>query len=595
MPGIFMQKPISDSPNKKEEKLEKELFPEKKSHIMTIVKISLFIILIGAVYYFATDKERKFNSIVQGAESIVVDTKNLSKQQMSQMMKTLEDYNKSGVEICYGNKVINKAKERKELGVLEISQKELDTFRKDCELLKFYTIDSSGSSQNISISPLPESSGIKVPLPPTPTDIKNELNLAPQGDKKKYSDLDPSPDNWDNQTWEQFLIDYPMDYFRDMEMPTRAGAGFEVEGIEIHASALPRNSRSSDPNYVCWYHTEKKGFGNCGYHFYIDKDGNILSMRDQSYIAAADNTGDFKNNYRLIQIAVAGDPLQESFSDAQLKSLSILIWELSQQYPVIKDDLTRIKTHTEFAGVADKPAEKREFFKLDDVVIPRAKELNEKYNISDMNVSTEIQKIIPDNIIKNVLIARISKYNQSPYDPQLYAEKNLKYCRELGQDCLTYTAIVEKETKFCAYYVTHGWTIEGIDTNGDGKVDEDEMLSTATNLAEYFGNCIGMKPNSSSSDKNLKNAIVKILWDRGTDYTNYVWTRYGDDNSTVGERLDNGLKDFYYRWRDKVCTQKNNPTINNISKKCGFNKSDTWEQDVSSNYFELFGDMIKQL
>ena len=90
-------------------------------------------------------------------------------------------------------------------------------------------------------------------------------------------------------------------------------------------------------------HVNKYKWNDIGYHFVIDKDGNVLNGRDINKIGAHV----YGYNEDSLGICLIGNFDVEFPNHLQLNSLSILIKDLKSKF-----DIKEIKMHRDFPNVA---------------------------------------------------------------------------------------------------------------------------------------------------------------------------------------------------------------------------------------------------
>jgi len=97
------------------------------------------------------------------------------------------------------------------------------------------------------------------------------------------------------------------------------------------------------------YH-KSKGWGGIGYHYFIEKSGEVKQGRQDTTIGAHCKAGGM--NYKSIGICLAGNFLEELWKPAQLKSLEKLLFQLEKKYSI--DRVNNVLGHQE-VGKTDCP------------------------------------------------------------------------------------------------------------------------------------------------------------------------------------------------------------------------------------------------
>ena len=113
------------------------------------------------------------------------------------------------------------------------------------------------------------------------------------------------------------------------------------EYIIIHHSA---NKNSTFEN-VDAYH-RSKGWGGIGYHYFIEKSGEVKIGRQDTEIGAHCKADGM--NYKSIGICLAGNFLEHLWTSAQLKSLEKLLFQLEKKYDI--DRIYNVIGHQEAKG-----------------------------------------------------------------------------------------------------------------------------------------------------------------------------------------------------------------------------------------------------
>ena len=111
--------------------------------------------------------------------------------------------------------------------------------------------------------------------------------------------------------------------------------------IILHHSA---NSNSTFDN-VDSYH-KSKGWKSIGYHYFIEKSGEVKQGRQDTTIGAHCKADDM--NYKSIGICLAGNLLEELWTSAQLEALENLLFRLEKRYDI--DRISNVLAHQEVKG-----------------------------------------------------------------------------------------------------------------------------------------------------------------------------------------------------------------------------------------------------
>lgn len=93
------------------------------------------------------------------------------------------------------------------------------------------------------------------------------------------------------------------------------------------------------------YH-KSKGWGGIGYHYFIEKNGDVKQGRQDTEIGAHCTADDMNN--KSIGICLAGNFLDELWTSAQLKSLEKLLFKLEDKYSI--DRISGVLGHQEVKG-----------------------------------------------------------------------------------------------------------------------------------------------------------------------------------------------------------------------------------------------------
>jgi N-acetyl-anhydromuramyl-L-alanine amidase AmpD len=105
-----------------------------------------------------------------------------------------------------------------------------------------------------------------------------------------------------------------------------------IKLIVIHCTATREDERLSEEELE-WYH-RSRGFSECGYHYYVRRDGNIVTMR------ALEKVGAHARGYNSHSIGIAyegglnvrGCPA-DTRTPEQRNSLQLLVSALLRNFP----------------------------------------------------------------------------------------------------------------------------------------------------------------------------------------------------------------------------------------------------------------------
>lgn len=117
--------------------------------------------------------------------------------------------------------------------------------------------------------------------------------------------------------------------------------------ISIHCS-LNKTPSNDNPEFIHRIHVIENGWNEIGYHYYINKKGDIISknenklMRDINLNPAAV----LNHNDDMIAICLGGID-ENDFTEAQFKSLKRLVLNLMWEWKINKED---VKGHNEYPG-----------------------------------------------------------------------------------------------------------------------------------------------------------------------------------------------------------------------------------------------------
>jgi len=123
-----------------------------------------------------------------------------------------------------------------------------------------------------------------------------------------------------------------------------------VERLTIHHEGSPKpvtftdlRSTRARLEAIRRYHTGKRGWGDIGYHYMIDRSGRVWEGRPVMYQGAHVR----KHNENNIGIMVLGNFEKQAPSDAQLAAVQTTVASLRRQYRV---DMKNVRSHREWVA-----------------------------------------------------------------------------------------------------------------------------------------------------------------------------------------------------------------------------------------------------
>lgn len=131
---------------------------------------------------------------------------------------------------------------------------------------------------------------------------------------------------------------------RDRSFRTRSLA--QINAIALHHSATTSGSAEA----FARYHVETLGWPGIGYHYVIEKDGEVKYCNDLTTISF--HVGN--SNSRSIGICLVGNFTQQEPTKEQWESMYTLLEFLMKKLPNVKS-VTNIMGHQEFPGYSSKP------------------------------------------------------------------------------------------------------------------------------------------------------------------------------------------------------------------------------------------------
>lgn len=106
----------------------------------------------------------------------------------------------------------------------------------------------------------------------------------------------------------------------------------ETNRIILHHSAGPVDQDIED---IARYHVNSLGWSAIGYHYLVDRDGQILLGRPRGAVGAHA----YGANYDSVGICVIGNYNVIDVSERQLLSLALLCANLISDYDLVDDDI----------------------------------------------------------------------------------------------------------------------------------------------------------------------------------------------------------------------------------------------------------------
>jgi len=115
-----------------------------------------------------------------------------------------------------------------------------------------------------------------------------------------------------------------------------------IEWLIVHHTAVSRDDNPEQFDAVKNYHISK-GWGDIGYHYFIEPDGEIKNGRED-HVTGAHTIG---YNDKSLGICLTGNFDQEDPTIGQMDSLRRLLNELMVEYKVVRDNIV---PHRKFAN-----------------------------------------------------------------------------------------------------------------------------------------------------------------------------------------------------------------------------------------------------
>ena len=116
------------------------------------------------------------------------------------------------------------------------------------------------------------------------------------------------------------------------------------EYIILHHSAVSRNKNDKQYDAISNYHSNTLGWGEIGYHYLIEPDGDIRKGRDINKSGA--HTSQNLMNYRSVGVCLTGNFDIEEPTKEQKEALIKLFTRLQAEYGIPDE---KIKLHRDFA------------------------------------------------------------------------------------------------------------------------------------------------------------------------------------------------------------------------------------------------------
>jgi len=116
----------------------------------------------------------------------------------------------------------------------------------------------------------------------------------------------------------------------------------DIRFLVVHHSATPRNQTTVES--IRRYHIENRGFWEIGYHYIVDKDGNLVKGRPEEFIGAHCGGGSPANNFNSLGICVIGNFEEEKPTEKQLQTLFSFLDEKLRE---LKLDRSKVLGHCE--------------------------------------------------------------------------------------------------------------------------------------------------------------------------------------------------------------------------------------------------------
>ncbi len=110
----------------------------------------------------------------------------------------------------------------------------------------------------------------------------------------------------------------------------------------IDTVILHHSGRHDTPESIKQLHVEERGWDDIGYHYLIDRDGNIIPCRDEG-VQGAHAKG---HNAHSVGVCLLGDKDSEGVPELQMGSLIWVIKDLCKRYEGAK-----VLGHRELKGV----------------------------------------------------------------------------------------------------------------------------------------------------------------------------------------------------------------------------------------------------
>ena len=122
------------------------------------------------------------------------------------------------------------------------------------------------------------------------------------------------------------------------------------QNIIVHHTYVSRDENNEQFDAVKNYHIKTKGWGDIGYHYFLEPDGVIKEGRDEKNSGA--HCAEKLMNYRSIGICLAGNFDEEDPTPEQLQALTRLIARLKEKYKIPSN---KVFTHRYFTNYKSCP------------------------------------------------------------------------------------------------------------------------------------------------------------------------------------------------------------------------------------------------
>lgn len=112
----------------------------------------------------------------------------------------------------------------------------------------------------------------------------------------------------------------------------------KIKYLIIHHTATSRDRTTIEA--VKRYHTQTRGWGDIGYHWFINGKGELKKGRDEQWVGAHCNKPRGNSiNFRSLGIALTGNFETESPSKEQIATLETLVANLRAKYSIPRENI----------------------------------------------------------------------------------------------------------------------------------------------------------------------------------------------------------------------------------------------------------------